>query len=455
MGTIADKLTYLNTTKTQLKQMISYGYPLSNETFRQYVGGVFKALINSMSDTLNPTWNNLPKITTTPATSLSINNTIEAPMRIELGASELTQAGTPTPDNPQDIHTISGSNTIQIKDSNNITQQEANIDLDTIEYCKIGNYEDKFIRNSGKNLLNIKGTSTNASITMTAQTNGIYISGTSSSARTFGFLGNSIDSPTQYFQAITLSDTNAIKLKAGTYTLSYTKNGTGGSIIGYVGDYGARLDASTSITSTPTFTITEDKYLYIGMYIANGTATNYLLENIQLEKNSQATSYEPYGSNEWYIKKNIGKVVLDGTEEGWSKNTGFDSAYVLIHDSTSPFYNKVDNYGGFCNYYGVENSFNTWQGTDKCGFNSVGAFWVRNSDSTLNTVELWKTWLSTHNLEVYFKCKPTYTQITGTLAEQLENVYKKMMSQKGQTNISQVNNDLGFVLNTSALEDLS
>ena len=34
MGTIADKLTYLNTTKTQLKQMISYGYPLSNETFK-------------------------------------------------------------------------------------------------------------------------------------------------------------------------------------------------------------------------------------------------------------------------------------------------------------------------------------------------------------------------------------------------------------------------------------
>ena len=120
MGTIADKLTYLNTTKTQLKQMISYGYPLSNETFRQYVGGVFKALINSMSDTLNPTWNNLPKITTTAGTSQSINNTIEAPMRISLSASELTQSGTPTPSSPQDIHTISGDNTIRVCGKNNI-----------------------------------------------------------------------------------------------------------------------------------------------------------------------------------------------------------------------------------------------------------------------------------------------------------------------------------------------
>ena len=118
MGTISDKLTYLNTTKTQLKQMISYGYPLSNETFRQYVGGVFKALINSMSDTLNTTWNNLPKITTTPSTSQSINNTIEAPMRVELGASELSQSGTPNPSYPQDIHTISGDNTIRVNTKN-------------------------------------------------------------------------------------------------------------------------------------------------------------------------------------------------------------------------------------------------------------------------------------------------------------------------------------------------
>ena len=87
----ANKLTYLNTTKTQLKQMISYGYPLTNETFRQYVSGVFQAMINSMSDTLNPTWGNLPKISSTPATSLSINNTIEAPMRMELGSSALEQ----------------------------------------------------------------------------------------------------------------------------------------------------------------------------------------------------------------------------------------------------------------------------------------------------------------------------------------------------------------------------
>ena len=118
MGTTAQKLEYLGTTKSQLKTMISYGYPLSNETFREYVGGVFKALINSMTTYENPTWNNLPKLTTTPGTTQSINNTTEAPMKIELGANELSQSATPTPSSPQAIHTIRGENTIKVEGLN-------------------------------------------------------------------------------------------------------------------------------------------------------------------------------------------------------------------------------------------------------------------------------------------------------------------------------------------------
>ena len=47
-------------------------------------------------------------------TTLSVDNTANAPMRIELGASEISQAGTPTPSSPQDIHTISGSNKVVV-----------------------------------------------------------------------------------------------------------------------------------------------------------------------------------------------------------------------------------------------------------------------------------------------------------------------------------------------------
>jgi hypothetical protein len=56
---------------------------------------------------------------------------------------------------------------------------------------------------------------------------------------------------------------------------------------------------------------------------------------------------------------------------------------------------------------------------------------------------------------IYFPlATPTYTKITGTLAEQLENVYQKMLSYDNQTNISQINNDLAFNISASAIEEL-
>ena len=69
----------------------------------------------------------------------------------------------------------------------------------------------------------------------------------------------------------------------------------------------------------------------------------------------------------------------------------------------------------------------------------------------LGTEDL-QTWLGTHNLIVYYQVEtPTYTKITGELANQLEQVYKGMLSYDGVTNISQVNNDLAFVISASGI----
>ena len=115
MGTISEKLTYLNETKSQLKTMISKGLetPLSNETFRQYVNALKQALINSMTSCNNITWNNLPKVTGS-GTSITLNNTEEAPMRITLDSTNITQGANPSPSNPQDIHVIKGNNSIDV-----------------------------------------------------------------------------------------------------------------------------------------------------------------------------------------------------------------------------------------------------------------------------------------------------------------------------------------------------
>ena len=127
MGTISDKLTYLNETKSQLKDMINYGLPTENQitnetTFRNYVKGIFEAFIESLRDSTT-LYTNLPKISGN-GTQITLNDTANAPMRITLKASELTQDATPTPDTPQDIHTISGSNSVVIEGANLYNYQD-------------------------------------------------------------------------------------------------------------------------------------------------------------------------------------------------------------------------------------------------------------------------------------------------------------------------------------------
>ena len=117
----ATKLTYLNETKSQLKDMINYGLPTENQitnetTFRNYVKGIFEAFIESLRDSTT-LYTNLPKISGN-GTQITLNDTANAPMRITLKASELSQDATPTPDTPQDIHTISGDNEIVVNGKN-------------------------------------------------------------------------------------------------------------------------------------------------------------------------------------------------------------------------------------------------------------------------------------------------------------------------------------------------
>lgn len=53
----------------------------------------------------------------------------------------------PNPQYPQEIHTVSGENTITIKNSDNTQSQTYPLSLGDLEYCKIGNYEDLFFKN--------------------------------------------------------------------------------------------------------------------------------------------------------------------------------------------------------------------------------------------------------------------------------------------------------------------
>lgn len=535
MGTTAQKLEYLGTTKSQLKDMINYGLDDNNKitsstTFRNYVSSVKDAFLEALRtpDTL---FTNLPKKSAS-GSNISLTGTANAPMRITLSPSELTQASTPTPSSPQEVHTISGSNKVVVSNSDNTISQEADIDLksknlfnknnstsnyylgqdgtpvsssnydyteyisikpntyymstgmatgtgdapsrcyydknkkfiigyrhgnatdilnaspsnafymresvkkvdvDTTKiyetpyydygfYGKIGNYEDKFIRTSGKNLLDYNWfnnfNSSLQTLTLTLKPNTSYT--LSSDLPAWSGVGANLFIMKDGESAS--SSTNGVQ-PGGARTM--TTDSTGHVLIQY------RDGGST---------LSDEKTAYWYM----------------LNEGTTALPYEPYGSNEWYIKKNIGKVVLDGTQN--VSTTSYSDLFYITSGNLNITY--VD--GGKCNYFGFvsndsitgNSGANTNLSNNQMAFrlgSTKDRLYIKSNEYADNTAL--QTWFTTHNTELYYiLATPTYTQITGTLANQLENVYQKLLSYTGQTNISQVNNDLPFIMNVSAIE---
>lgn len=167
--------------------------------------------------------------------------------------------------------------------------------------------------------------------------------------------------------------------------------------------------------------------------------------------------------NEWYLKKNIGKVTFDGSDdEVYEKVYGTikenkclftlknvphnDSDYNLIKSNRfearqglTPYYNEGINITVFHNYIGL----------------------ILNADKlTEYTTDALRVFFQNNNTDVYLVTEtPTYIHISETdypiLRSQLENLYNNAKSYKGQTNITQTNDGLPFNIELSALRDLS
>jgi hypothetical protein len=171
-----------------------------------------------------------------------------------------------------------------------------------------------------------------------------------------------------------------------------------------------------------------------------------------INEGSTALPYEPYGKV-WYLNKQIGKVILNGSEN-WDN---------LI--ATNLF--RIENYFlgkmfivgyGLSNYYiynpiqsgliaGMINGEFAMQTTSRSLF-------IKNT--SYSTANDFKTWLGNNNVTLYYVLlTPKYTEITdSTLISQLEAL-NGAKSYTTQTNISQENNDLPFILDVTALKQLT
>lgn len=368
-----------------------------------------------------------------------------------------TNVGTIWVNNNNGTLTFSGSrnftfNRIRIQDNTTVSENMLTLgsSATTYEPYQGNTYE----VNLGKNLLDLDYTSqTINGVTFTInEDKSITLNGTSTS----GF---------------SLYDTQPIKLKAGTYT--HSSNQIKRGIFLSLNNISATmLNRNNNVTKT-TFTISQDttypKYL---IYIDNNiTFDNYNLK-LQLEKGSQATSYSPYftpielnkigtyedriykNNGKWYVEKNIGKTILDGTES-WETQWNGDN----IHGWRTTIPNLKQTTSSSQSSYVISNNYETRTQDENFSTGNYGIsnrvnqsqIIIKNNDIT--SPNDFTTWLGTHNTTVLYQlATPTYTEITNTeLIEDLESL-NNAKSEDGTTNINVTSEDLSMILNVSVLK---
>lgn len=365
-----------------------------------------------MKQELEDMYNLLPKVSGTGET-ITLDGTVAGKMLINLKGNT-NQEGTPTPETPQDIHVVSGNNSINVCGKNLFTNIV---------------YKDNYIIDS-----------------------------------TGGETGNALGCIWK-----------KIKVKPNTtYTLSYTS--TDYSFGQRLSEYNSSdtfIQRNTTQTSPYTFTTTSTtEYINLSGF---KTGTNF-----QIELGSQATTYEAYkgasypislgdielckigtyqdkiykDNGKWYLEKKTNKIIFDGTED-WNNMYGI---YLFGFPNALNDYPSVVGYG-LSNYYkynpiqsGIDANTNNGDFAIQRSSNTIYNVFFKNT--SINGVENFKTWLSTHNTIVYYPlATPTYTEITdSTLLSQLETVKR---SYDGQTNISQNNDDLPFIINATALKEMA
>ena len=213
-----------------------------------------------------------------------------------------------------------------------------------------------------------------------------------------------------------------------------------------------------------TIDIPECLYWQLGIgYASVDIGTSQTISNIQLENERVYTSYSPYKTpiylgkigtyqdyifrnttenplydsnleeGQWYIHKEIGRVVLNGSESGWAKSgsTDFDRFFTPILDL-----NTLNINYGLSNYYKYNLSM-TSLGDFKYEHNSGSGkdrIFINHSAYGTTTLAQFKTWLSTHNVEVYYVlATPTNTLIED---EELINQLNSIELLEGLNNVN-------------------
>lgn len=412
MSTTLNKLEYLDETKNQIKTALNqFGAGITDETtFREY------------ADKIDDIYNNWPKVTG-EGTDITLDNTKNGKLSLELNGNT-EQDGDPTPNNEIPIKVVKGSNNVVIE-SQNIFD----------ELVESGSYNETTGEKATGNPYRSKN-----HILVDENTTYIFsINGVGKALNVFAY-----DIDKTYIGRITSNaipaNTSFTTPKSCRYITFYRGTSDGsekwqiekGTIIS---SYIPHSEQNYPITLPPGM-----EFCKIGDY-----------EDV-IFKNEVGNPY--YNSTlvdgAWYKHKSIGKVVFDGSEdESWQiGQSGTANWYYTWSNSIGPMVGGVQSQL-LCNYfkYATVTSTTTDEGI------WISASSIRIRYGTQDTVTNFKAWLSTHNVELYYiLATPIEELITDTtLINQLNNLYNNAKSYSNQTNITQTNDNLPFIISANAL----
>lgn len=250
-------------------------------------------------------------------------------------------------------------------------------------------------------------------------------------------------------------------------------------------NFSRRIQNGTSFTTTST------------EYYIRACVENNILSTAQIEIGSSSSSYQPYQSQtypinlgtmelckipntsyqdiifhaingdsfydtldnatkqtltygKWYKHSEIGKVVLDGSEN-WSSRAFPDNSYLSVKRTL-----QVGANGGYCDNFTNNNQYDIVEEhiTLNKQWNEICFAILKSRLSTPDGIGF-KNWLSTHNTTAYYiLATPTNEEITDTTLISQLNAIENAVSYDTQTNIVQENYSEPFIINAECVRSL-
>ena len=338
----------------------------------------------------------------------------------------------PNPDYPQEVQTVTGRQVVTISDGGSQSQE----------------YE----INLGKNIVYAPdGTTSRNNVELSVSSGNVRVYNTGATSYVAFGVDNTLRN-SNYGGYVAWGGT---VLRAGTYTLSYTKvsgstttTGGGGNFLRAlvytrpIGDTGRLETIAATVelgdaTNSATFTLEKDVQANVVVYLYATDATVDLTFNLQLERGSTATTYAPYftpielckigtyqdyiykSGNDWYVHKETGEFNLADYKDldGWYVTGGgghcvkhmWANNFPITDIKPQPNITSLDY--GLSNYFTECNYADLYNGVEKVGFAfGLDGIYLSNNDWTL---EDFRTWVTGKVVDMYYiKTTPTDTQIT-------------------------------------------